>query len=167
MRPRSFFALLFVLLAFPLIADAKEPSTAGPAPAPSFNLPSRDGTVSLDSLRGQMVLVDFWASWCGPCRQSFPWLSALHERYGAKGLSIVAINLDKDRSAADAFLGKYPARFTVAFDPAGKTAKAFRVWGMPTSYLINRGGEIVYSRAGFDPKHTGTLEALIEKECPQ
>lgn len=89
----------------------------------------------------------------------------MHERYGEKGLTIIAINLDKDRGTVDAFLVKYPVRFAVAFDPSGKTAKAYKVWGMPTSYLVNRSGSIVYSGVGFDPKHAESVEALIKKEC--
>ncbi len=134
-------------------------------PAPAFVLPARTGTVALDSLRGKVVLVDFWASWCGPCRSSFPWMAAMSERYGAKGLTIVAINLDKDRSLADAFLEKFPAPFTVAFDPSGRTAEAFGVAAMPTSFLVDRSGAVVYAHAGFDARKTGPLETLIAEAC--
>jgi peroxiredoxin len=92
-------------------------------------------------------------------------MNSLYERYGTKGLTIVAINLDKDPNAADDFLAKYHPRFVIAFDPAGKTAKAFKVWGMPTTYLINRSGAIVYSRVGFDPKNSTALEDSIKKVC--
>lgn len=130
-------------------------------PAPEVRLPGRQGTVALDSLRGRVVLVDFWASWCGPCRASFPWMRTLHERYAGKGLSIVAINLDKDRQDADAFLEKYAAPFTVAFDPAGRSAEAFGVSAMPTSFLLDRSGVVVTAHTGFDPRKTGPLEKRI------
>jgi thiol-disulfide isomerase/thioredoxin len=164
MRPEripSFLLLLF--LAFPALA--KPAPVPGEKPAPVFSLPGRSGTVSLDSLRGRVVYVDFWASWCDPCRRSFPWLNTLHERYSARGLTIVAINLDKDRRAADAFLEKFPARFLVAFDASGKTAEAYRVSAMPSSFLIGPTGTLLSSHAGFDPGKTGRIEALIQETC--
>src|SRR5215471_6297032 len=130
--------------------------------APGFELPTPNGTVSLDSLRGKVVLVDFWASWCGPCRQSFPWMSKLYETYSQKGLVIVAVNLDKKREPANDFLAEFSPPFIVAFDPAGKTAEAFHVPAMPTSFIVNRDGTIVYSHAGFNSKKTGEMENLIQ-----
>jgi cytochrome c biogenesis protein CcmG, thiol:disulfide interchange protein DsbE len=161
-------ALLIPMLSILVVspAFAKSPPRAGAtAAAPAFTLPSRDGTVSSDSLRGKVVYLDFWASWCGPCRGSFPWLRSLHERYGSKGLVVVAVNLDKTRADADAFLEQFPAPFTVAFDPAGKTPEAYHVAAMPTSFLIGRNGAIVHRHAGFNPKQTAKIEALIEEAC--
>jgi len=164
LRPRNLLFLLLVTAAIPVFA--KSPSTAPePKPAPQFSLPGRTGTVALESLRGQAVLVDFWASWCDPCRKSFPWLRALHEQYAGKGLTIVAINLDKDHDAAMAFLQKYPAPFVVAFDPAGKTAEAFHVSAMPSTYLVGPTGNILSTHVGFDPKKTDSLEKLIKEAC--
>ncbi len=146
----------------PALAGAAPHPDGKPIPAPSFTLPTSNGTVSLDSLRGKVVLVDFWASWCVPCKSSFPWMGAMQEKYAPKGLTIVAINVDKSRHSADEFLQKHPAPFVVAFDPSGATAKAFHVWGMPTSYLIGSDGAIVFSRAGFDSKHAKEVESMIQ-----
>jgi len=158
--------LLLLLLALPAFARPAPHAGAGDRFAPAFSLPGRTGTVSLDSLRGRVVYVDFWASWCEPCRRSFPWLNTLRERYAGRGLTIVAINLDKDRRAADAFLGKFPASFLVAYDPAGKTAEAYRVSAMPSSFIIGPTGILLSSHAGFDPRKTATIEALIQEACP-
>jgi thiol-disulfide isomerase/thioredoxin len=167
MRRTLLGSVLLLCLAAPALAG-KQAAGAPPAvSAPAFNLPTRDGTVSLDSLQGKVAYVDFWASWCGPCKQSFPWMKSLHERYAAKGLVVVAINLDKDRNAALEFLAKYPAPFTVAFDPSGKTAKAFKVWGMPTSYIVGPTGAILATHAGFDPKRTALIESEIQKALPR
>ncbi len=140
---------------------------ATPRRAPAFVLPTRTGTVSPDSLQGRITLVDFWASWCDPCRRSFPWMNDLYARYAASGFRIVAIDLDKSRDQADDFLARFPATFTVAFDSAGKTAEAFRVSAMPSSFLIGRDGTILYSHAGFDPRRTGDVERLIQEACRQ
>lgn len=131
--------------------------------AAPFNLPTKSGTVSLDSLHGKVVYVDFWASWCAPCRQSFPWMSSLYDRYSSKGLVIVAINLDKKRELADGFVDEFNPPFIVAFDPDGKTAEAFHVPAMPSGYLISKTGEIIYSHEGFDPKKTKEIENMIQE----
>lgn len=157
---------LLLLAPLPLLVSAARAGSL-PATAPSFTLPTRDGNVSLESLRGRVVLVDFWASWCDPCRNSFPWMSALQDRYAEKGLTVVAINLDKDRSAAQEFLDRFPASFPVAFDPSGKTAEAFKVSAMPSSFIISRTGTIVLAHAGFDPRKTGEIESLIKEVCSQ
>ncbi len=159
-------SILLVFVALP--AGALSVRTSGaPRMAPEFSLPGRVGTVALDSLRGRAVFVDFWASWCEPCRRSFPWLKMLHQRYAAKGLTVVAINLDKDRDAADAFLEKYAAPFPVAFDPGGTSAEAFGVSAMPSSFLIGPNGALLYTHAGFDPHKLGAIEQLIQEALPR
>jgi thiol-disulfide isomerase/thioredoxin len=166
-RSRILLVLSLVALALPALGShpvlARTPAPARSAPA--FTLPTRTGTVSLDSLRGKVVLVDFWASWCAPCRKSFPWLRGVRERYAARGFEVLAINLDKEREQADAFLAQVPAPFLVAFDPAAKTAEAFHVAAMPSSFLVGPTGIILYSHAGFDPAKTGELETLIQEAC--
>lgn len=135
-------------------------------PAPAFTLPTHSGTtVVSDSLRGKVVLVDFWASWCDPCKQSFPWMSQLQTRYREKGLAVVAINLDKSRDAADVFLVDRTVPFVVAYDPSGKTAEEFGVKAMPTSFLLDRQGRILYRHTGFDPRKAGAFENLIAEAC--
>jgi cytochrome c biogenesis protein CcmG, thiol:disulfide interchange protein DsbE len=161
----SLLVLVGGLAAAASAAPKSDPSPTTPV-APSFRLPSRGGgVVSLDSLNAKVVLVDFWASWCEPCRKSFPWMRSLQERYGSKGLAIVAVNLDKKREAADSFLEQNPAPFTVAYDPAGTTAEAFRVSGMPSSFLLTPQRKILLTHIGFDPKQTGEVEALIRQTC--
>jgi cytochrome c biogenesis protein CcmG, thiol:disulfide interchange protein DsbE len=168
MRPWVLFAVVFaagIAVSAHSAAAGPNSATADSVPAPGFALPTRTGTVALDSLRGKVVLVDFWASWCEPCRRSFPWLASLHQRYSQHGLEIVAINLDKNRPAAEAFLRKFPAPFVVAFDPAGATAEAFRVSAMPSSYLIGPTGNILFSHEGFTPQDTSGIEARIKEAC--
>lgn len=132
--------------------------------APAFSLPAREGEVSLESLKGRVVYVDFWASWCEPCRRSFAWMSSLHEKYGDR-LTIVAIDLDRHRADAETFLEKNPAPFTVAFDPAGKVAETFHVAAMPSSFVLGPDGKVLHAQTGFDPKKTGEIEALLATAC--
>lgn len=166
--PLCALACAALLCAAPLAAKSSGAPAASHRAAPAFNLPEREGgTVSLEALRGKLVYVDFWASWCGPCRMSFPWMKSLHERFAARGLAVVAINLDKSRADAIDFLHEYPAPFLVAFDPLGKSAEAFEVPSMPTSFLIGPTGEILHVEAGFDPKKTTALETLIQEALPR
>lgn len=152
-------AFFSALLLFPLAVSAAQP-------APNFKLPTHKSEVSLSSYRGKVVYVDFWASWCEPCRKSFPWMSEIQERYG-KELKVIAINLDQNRDDAIGFLKKLNPKFTVAFDPDGKIAEAYQVKGMPSSYLIDRNGRIVASHVGFRGSDKEKLESHIEKLISQ
>jgi thiol-disulfide isomerase/thioredoxin len=155
--PRRSF--LFYLLLFSLVTAA--PVSAA-EPAPVFTLPGRDQPVSLAALRGKVVYVDFWASWCVPCRKSFPWMNSLQKSYADQGLVIVAVNLDKSRELSDRFLSEVPSELTIAYDPEGKVASAYQVKGMPSSYLIDRAGRIHSSHIGFREESAAAMEATIK-----
>jgi len=125
---------------------------------PDFKLPTANGEVTPAQFKGKVVYVDFWASWCKPCKKSFPWLNQLQKKYKDQGLVVLAINLDKEKHLADAFLEKIPANFIVAFDAEGETAKSFNIKGMPSSYLIDRNGYAMGRHSGFREKDTANLE---------
>ncbi|MCC6197429.1 MAG: TlpA family protein disulfide reductase [Burkholderiales bacterium] len=130
--------------------------------APAFSLPTAKGdTVALDKLRGKVVYVDFWASWCAPCRRSFPWMAEMQQKYGPKGLVVVAVNVDKKRSDAERFLAQTPAGFTVVYDEAGATPAAYVVKGMPSSYLVDAAGKVTYVGRGFLDEHKMDVEQRI------
>lgn len=134
------------------------------APAPAFTLPTTAGAnVSLSDHKGKIVYVDFWASWCGPCRQSFPWMNEMLGKYQAQGFEIIAVNLDAARADADDFLAANSASFTVALDPQATMPPQYGVKGMPTSYLIDGSGEIILQHTGFNDSHKADLEAAIQK----
>jgi len=122
-----------------------------------------DTTVSLEEYRGSIVYLDFWASWCAPCLQSFPWMDELLVKYEDQGFQIVAVNLDSSKEDAEEFLLDNPVDFLVAFDPEGDTPEAYGVIGMPTSYLIDRNGEIVKQHTGFNSSYKNELEQAVEK----
>jgi cytochrome c biogenesis protein CcmG/thiol:disulfide interchange protein DsbE len=107
--------------------------------------------LDLDALRGRVVYLDFWASWCGPCRQSFPWMESMKKAYEAQGLTVLAINVDHDRADAERFLKIFHPDFEIRFDPQGSWAEEFKVSGMPSSVIIDRHGVVRFTHVGFWP----------------
>ena len=108
--------------------------------------------LDLTAYRGRIVYLDFWASWCAPCRLSFPWMNQLQQLYGSQGLVVIAVNVDRDRAKADDFLRETPAGFKVVYDPSGQIAGKFDIKAMPTSLLIGRDGKIHFVHSGFFPE---------------
>jgi thiol-disulfide isomerase/thioredoxin len=115
----------------------------------------------LGAVEGRVVWLDFWASWCTPCRRSFPWMNAMHEKYGADGLQIIGINLDKDRDLAAEFLDEIPAAFAIHYDPDASLAETFDVQAMPSSFLLDASGNVLSRHFGFKLESTGEYEASI------
>lgn len=131
-------------------------------PAPAFTLPTASGeALSLESQRGHYVYVDFWASWCGPCKQSFPWMKTLQERHAASGFKILAINVDEQQADARRFLASTPPGFTVLFDPKGATPAAWGVQGMPSSYLVGPDGKVLLVHTSFREGEAAEFERRI------
>lgn len=132
-------------------------------PAPVFDLPGETSKINLKDYKGKTILLDFWASWCVPCRQSFSWMNKMQSRYGKDGFKVIAINLDPSQKDAEQFLKKVPADFDIAYDPKGRTADAYKLSVMPSSFLINKNGEIVYKHRGFNGVDKAVLEDKIRK----
>ncbi len=119
--------------------------------------------LDLANLRGQVVYLDFWASWCGPCRLSFPWMQTLAKTYEGQGLAIVAVNLDRDRLDADKFLAQFTPTFDVRFDPQGESAAFYKIKGMPASVLIDRHGVMRFTHVGFRPVDAAAFETQLRE----
>jgi len=122
-----------------------------------------DSPLDLDRYRGQVVVVDFWASWCVPCRRSFPWLNQMQKKYHEDGLVIVGVNLDSSAEDAQTFLRDFPAEFQIVFDPDAVLAQQFDVAAMPTSFVLDRSGEIVANHLGFKVKDQDEYETIIRE----
>lgn len=120
---------------------------AGPTAATSSATPP--SSLLLSKYKGKVVYLDYWASWCGPCKVSFPYMQQLSQKYGEKGFVVVTVNVDKSRAKADNFLVKNKITLPVVYDPNGATAKALSVKDMPTSFLIGRDGRIRHVHKGF------------------
>lgn len=126
----------------------------------SFNASAE--SFSLENYKGKVVYLDFWASWCGPCKESFPWLNGIQSKYKDKNLVVIGINLDKDKSKADEFLKTHPANFPLFFNPEGNLAKQFGVKGMPFSVVIDKNGKVIHSHIGFNLDKTKEYTSMIE-----
>lgn len=131
--------------------------------SPSCALTTLDGnpTHNLQELKGKVVYMDFWASWCPPCVKSFSFLNQLDHDLKDKGLHVIGINLDEKVADAKEFLAKHPVDFSIVADPSKQCAKVFELMAMPTSYLIDRKGAIRHIHQGFRPGETEELRALI------
>lgn len=120
-----------------------------------------DDELDLEAYRGQVVVLDFWASWCVPCRRSFPWLNAMHARYADKGLVIIGVNLDNAAADAAAFLEDFPPQFRIHYDTQMTLARRFEVQAMPSSFVIGRDGEVKAKHLGFKVKRQDEYEAIL------
>lgn len=155
-----------LLLSSPLWATNLTPqATAKEAPHQTVMLPEyqTNQKISLEMEKGQVVLVDFWASWCGPCRESFPWMTNIQAKYKDQGLKVIAINLDQENEQALDFLKEFKPGFTVLFDTEAQLPEDFGVIGMPTSFLIDRQGKIRATHVGFHQENINEYDSAIAK----
>lgn len=133
-----------------LIAGAVLPGGVGARTAPDWQLPGLDGPdIDLSQLRGQVVLLDFWASWCVPCRTSMPALKAIRQEFAGQDLRVISISVDEDARAALNFLRRYGEGVRAAHDPEGRVAQAYDLLGMPSSFIIDQQGMISLRHEGF------------------
>lgn len=123
-------------------------------------------TLDLSHYRGKVVLVDFWASWCAPCRKSFPWLNEMQRKYGERGLVVIGVNVDATRHAAEQFLRDVPSKFQIVYDPSGALAAEYQVPGMPSSFLFGPDGKLVSSHIGFQQSAREAREAELQQLLP-
>lgn len=129
---------------------------------------STGSIISVDEYRdgaaaAPVVYLDFWASWCTPCKQSFPFMNDVQKRYAAQGLKVVAVNLDTRPEDVERFLKQVPAEFTIVLDPKGELAESFAVPAMPTSYLLDAQGKVIARHEGFRKTDVDEIQASIEQ----
>lgn len=139
-------------------------------PAPGFALPTRDGaSIGLAELRGQVVMINFWASWCGPCRQEFPVLDQIYRKYRPMGFALLAVNVESDRSDAERFLAATPVSFPIAWDADNTVSGIYGVSAMPTTVIVDRKGRVRFAHRAYKPgdenEYLNWIRAML-KEAP-
>lgn len=122
-----------------------------------------EAALDLSDYAGKVVVVDFWASWCVPCRRSFPWLDEMQAKYADQGLVVVGVNVDRNGEDARAFLEEYPVSFRIVSDPDGDLARQFDVIAMPSSFVIGRDGKVVKTHLGFKVRKQDEYETALRE----
>ncbi len=153
------------LLAIVAIAAAGTMAVAATSErAPDFSLESRNGgTVSLSDFDGEVVMINFWASWCPPCLQEMPHLEALHRRYSDFGFTLLGVNVEDDDRAAERWLAQRPVSFEILFDRNNDVSKLYEVIAMPTTVIIDRQGRLRYVHHGYQPGYEEKYQAQIRE----
>ena len=163
MRNRIAAIAAALALALPALAG----SAAGGL-APPFTLASRSGgDVSLAHYKGQVVMINFWASWCGPCRQEMPLLESIYRRYGKMGFTLLGVNVEPDSQAANEWLKLTPVSFPILYDKDSKVSKLYDVAGMPSTVIIDRSGKLRMLHRGYKPgdenEYLDSIRTLIRE----
>lgn len=152
------------VLAVPVFANVP-----AAAPAPAFELAARGGsTINLAQYKGQVVMLNFWATWCAPCRQEMPLLEGIHKKYKPMGFTMIGVNVEPDPKAAEAWLAKQPpVSFPILFDTDSKVSKLYKVNGMPNSVIIDRKGNVRVLHRGYKPgdenEYLNHIRALVRE----
>lgn len=146
------------------LGRARAQAEKAAAQAPEIALRASDGQpVLAGAPAAKATWIDFWASWCTPCKLAFPWMNEMHDRHAGSGLRIIAVNLDRREADAQRFLQQWPARFALAFDAPAASARQMEVQAMPSSYLVARDRRILLAHRGFRLEDRAELEAAIRK----
>jgi len=161
---RKTIAAIVTALAISLAAATTTPT----GPAPAFTLASRAGQeVSLAQYKGQVVMINFWASWCGPCRQEMPLLESIYKKYNKMGFTMLGVNVEPDSNAANEWLKATPVSFPILYDRDSKVSKLYDVAGMPSTVIIDRSGKLRVLHRGYKPgdenEYLDSIRSLIRE----
>jgi thiol-disulfide isomerase/thioredoxin len=150
----------FIALAMPMLTSAAEIGKT----APDFTLKSLAGSnLKLSELTGNVVLINFWASWCGPCREEMPLLNALHNKYEPLGFTVIGVNVEEDINGAKGFLKNFPVDFPVLLDNTNKVSKQYEVIAMPTTVVVDRDGNMRYLHQGYKSGDEEKYRQMVKK----
>jgi len=158
-KPVLHFIAIALLTGFMAIPPA---IGADSGPAPNFTLTDAGGqSVTLSDLQGQVVMINFWASWCGPCREEMPLLEQIHQRYESLGFTLLGVNVEENSADGQAFLAERPVSFPVLYDPDNGISKLYDVVAMPSTVLIDRQGNVRYLHHGYKPGYENDYQDQI------
>ena len=141
---------------------AKSEPLQGPAPDFTLHLAGKK-KLKLSQLQGNVVMINFWASWCGPCRQEMPLMDELYSQYKDLGFTILAVNVDENRDEALRFLDKVPVNYPILYDPESSVSELYEVQAMPTTVMIDRNGNARYLHYGYQPGYEDEYEQQIRE----
>jgi len=159
----SFLSLLSSLLILSVLFAPLQAATLD-KPAPDFTLKSLSGkNIKLSEQAGNVVMLNFWASWCGPCRKEMPLLNALHKKYEKLGFVILGVNVEQELKLAKSFLADTPVDFPILFDVSNKVSKAYDVIAMPTTVMIDRNGKMRYLHQGYKAGDEKKYKKMVKK----
>jgi len=160
---QSFSRLLMVCLVSLMCINLAS-AAAVKGPAPNFTLKSMSGkNLKLSEMTGNVVLINFWASWCGPCREEIPYLNALHKKYAPLGFTVLGVNVEEQMDGARGFLGNVPVDFPILLDNTNKVSKQYKVVAMPTTVVIDRDGNMRYLHEGYKPGDEKKYRQMVKK----
>jgi peroxiredoxin len=146
---RNRIVAIIATLGLALPALAQDPTGS---PAPQFTLGAKSGqNVSLAQYKGQVVMLNFWASWCGPCRQEMPLLESIYKKYNRLGFTLIGVNVEPDSNAANEWLKQTPVSFPILYDKESRVSKMYDVAGMPSTVIIDRAGKVRMLHRGYKP----------------
>jgi len=149
---KSWLKKMAVLMAVGMLFSAHAQAEALEGMAPDFTLKSRSGeNVKLSELRGDVVMINFWASWCAPCRQEMPLLEDMYKKYSDLGFVLLGVNVEEDSSKAIELLREVPVSFPILYDPTNEVTKLYKVVAMPSTVMVDRDGKMRYLHRGYLP----------------
>ena len=160
-HPRTWIRLICLVIVSGVLSTlASAASMQGRAP--DFTLKTQDGkSISLSELRGQVVMINFWATWCGPCRKEMPLLEALYKRYNRLGFTLLGVNVEEDPSGADEYLAETPVSFPILYDRANNVSKLYDVNAMPSTVIVDRQGNVRFLHKGYQPGYENEYQDQI------
>lgn len=157
---KSCAAAVLLSLTFSVGSHAAQEPPNGPAP--DFTLKSASGeNIKLSELRGQVVLINFWASWCGPCRQEMPLLDQMYQKYGELGFTLLGVNVEQDSADAQRMLHETPVTFPILFDTQNVVSKLYDVTAMPSTVIVDRDGNVRYVHKGYQPGYENEYQTQV------
>jgi thiol-disulfide isomerase/thioredoxin len=156
---------LILVSSLVLAAHGSAAAASLSGPAPNFTLKSLGGgkNLKLSEMAGNVVLINFWASWCGPCREEMPLLNAMHNKYEPLGFTVLGINVEDQADSARGFLKDFPVDFPVLLDENNQVSKLYDVVAMPTTVVVDRDGNLRYLHKGYKSGDEKKYQEMVKK----